>query len=188
MDFQKEALFLTYMSTNLKDRALELFSIFESFNSTSISLASILQMGNDRLPDFNVFLSSWIECLGEKTGRIATNLLKEALSMVKDDQTLLSFARRFSGEHPEIYLEILEKKDQGNNEDKLAIGLEAMTRIPKYLTIRSSIALMTAYYAGVLNKLETRDKCWLEAFRSDTTVVNYMRIMFMTDNPEKYKF
>lgn len=95
---------------------------------------------------------------------------------------------KFYGEHPEIYLEILEKKDQCNNEEKLAIGLEAMARIPKYLTIRSSIPLMTAYYAGVLNKLETKDKCWLEAFRSDTTVVNYMRIMFMTENPEKYKF
>ena len=188
VELQKEALYLTYMSTNIEDRAQELFSIFESFNSTSISLASILQMGNNQLPDFNLFLSSWIECLGEKTGKIATNLLKEALSMVNDDQTLLSCARKFYGEHPEIYLEILEKKDQCNNEEKLAIGLEAMARIPHYLTIRSSIALMTAYYAGVLNKLETRDKCWLEAFRSDTTVVNYMRIMLMTENPEKYKF
>ena len=65
VELQKEALYLTYMSTNIEDRAQELFSIFESFNSTSISLASILQMGNNQLPDFNLFLSSWIECLGE---------------------------------------------------------------------------------------------------------------------------
>ena len=55
VELQKEALYLTYMSTNIEDRAQELFSIFESFNSTSISLASILQMGNNQLPDFNLF-------------------------------------------------------------------------------------------------------------------------------------
>lgn len=184
--FLNEGLYLAYVANKLSDRPRILYEIIELNRNHEINLESILQMGDRQLPEIKEFLYLWIAYLGNKNGRTASNLLREALSMIDDDSVMLENARGLVENHPEIYFQILENKDRGKDDVKLHIGLEAIDRVPEYLNIRSSIALMTAYYAERLNKLDTRDKCWLEAFRSDTDVVNYMRIKLMSNDPEKY--
>lgn len=68
----------------------------------------------------------------------------------------------------------------------LSIGLEALDKIPVTYIIRSEIALLTAEYAVKMNESATAEFCWIEAFRSDTSVVNYLRIRFMARDWKQY--
>lgn len=58
----------------------------------------------------------------------------------------------------------------------LQIGREALAQIPSYYKVRSEIALLSAEYAAHLNRQDEVESCWLEAFRSDSTAVNYLRL------------
>ncbi|MDY3850084.1 MAG: hypothetical protein SOZ46_04625 [Bullifex sp.] len=181
-NYAKEALFLTYMGSSNTDRPAALYSVFRDFSYTDITLESILQMGHSELPEFDAFLPLWIDCLGRKPEEKASELLREAVSMISDRDKLLETARRFADVHPELYLQLLNMKAD-DDAAMLQIGQEALNRISPELKIRSEIALRSAYYADRLNMHDVRDQCWLEALKSDTSVINYLRIKFMTDNP-----
>jgi hypothetical protein len=61
----------------------------------------------------------------------------------------------------------------------LFIGKEALEQIDTKYLVRSRIALLMADIILNENGEVTRDveQCWLEAFRSDTRVVHYLRMM-----------
>lgn len=186
-NFVKEALYLMYMGSQLSCRADEMYYLFERFKYNNLRLENILQMGNHELPEFDEFLSLWIEHLGKKSGRCASELLKEAQQMLKDDFSLLENARKFVNEHPELYLQLLQMKcESGEDEKMLDIGGEAVDSISVKLKIRSKIALWTAFFADKICRFDERDKYWFEALRSDTSVINYMRIKFLPWNSKKY--
>jgi hypothetical protein len=79
------------------------------------------------------------------------------------------------------------KLGSGENEKMLQIGREALDKIPYTYTVRGEIALLTAEYACKLQDKAAMEACWLEAFRSNSTVVNYLRIRMQTENWAKYK-
>ena len=185
--FKKECLYLTYMGNQLSERAEELYCLFNSFNGCGVSLEDVLQMGSHELPEFDAFLPLWIKYLAKQPGRCASMLLKEAQSMLQDEFALLENARKYVDEHPELYLQILQMNTESDEDEKmLDIGLEAIKAIPQELVIRSDIALLTAYYADKACRFEVREQCWLEALKSNTTVINYMRIKFLPWNAEQY--
>ena len=96
-------------------------------------------------------------------------------------------ARKYVNEHPELYLQILKMKAASGMDDRmLEIGLEAIDAIPSKLLIRSTISLWTACYAHKLCRFDIREKCWLEAFRSDPSVINYLRISFLPWDSKQY--
>lgn len=182
-----ESLFLTYMGNELSVRAEELYHMMGNYSYYDIRLEDIMQIGNDDLPEFKEFLLSWIDYLGNQTGRGAKKLLKEAQAMIEDDDLLLDIARRFVAQHPELYKQLLRQGLESEEFDKmLSIGLEALDKIPVTYIIRSEIALLTAEYAVKMNESATAEFCWIEAFRSDTSVVNYLRIRFMARDWKQY--
>ena len=182
-----ECLYLTYMGNNLEARAEELYFIFERFRYCDLRLENLLQMGDHDLPEFDSFLPLWIDHLGRQQGECAKRLISEAQSMVEDDFALLENARKYVDRHPELYLQLLDMKSGDAEDEKmLAIGQEAMDAIPVELVIRSAVALKTAEYADRLCRFDVRERCWIEAFRSDTSVVNYMRIKFLPWNAAQY--
>lgn len=185
--FKREALYLTYVGNQISCRAEELYYLFENFHGLGVRMEDILQMGNHELPEFDTFLPLWIEYLGKQSGRCTSELLKEAQSMIQDDFAMLENARKYVSEHPELYLQMLQMKAESGMDDKmLGIGLEAIDSIPSKLLIRSTISLWTAYYADKLCKFDIREKCWLEAFRSNPSVINYLRIRFLPWNSTQY--
>lgn len=153
-----------------------------------VKLEDIMQMGNSDLPDFDEFLGMWIEYLGRQRGRFAERLLKEAQSMLKDDNILLENARKYVKEYPSLYKQILELKlNTAENGKMFQIGMEALESIPISYVVRSDIALLTAEYAMRMGKQKDAEKCWVEAFRSDTTVMNYWRIRLCSSNWKEYR-
>lgn len=186
--FVKECLYLTYMGNQLEDRADEIYCMMDNFRCNDVKLEDIMQSGNDELPQFDAFLPMWIGYLGAQKSKSAEKLLREAQSMIQDESCLLENARKYVTEHPFLYQQFLEIKLNSDESDSMfQIGIEAMEKIPSSYLIRSEIALLTAEYAVKLNDPEKMEKCWIEAFRSETTVVNYMRIRICSSNWKQWE-
>lgn len=147
-----------------------------------------MQKGNDDLPEFDEFLTRWIAYLGRQKGRQAEKLLKEAQSFVQDDALLIDNARKYVKEHPVLYKQLLEMNlKSGRNEEMYQIGIEALNKIPVSYLVRSDIALLAATFAQRMNETKKAERCWLEAFRSNSTVVNYLKLRFLSSNWNVYR-
>lgn len=184
----RECLYLTYLGNELPDRADEIFRMMGKFECYDLSLENILQSGNTELPQFDEFLTEWIAYLGGQRSRHAGRLLGEAQAMLQDESLQIANAGKYAVLHPSLYKQFLEAKlDSGENEKMLRIGMEALKQIPCSYVIRSEVALLTAEYACKLQDKESAEACWMEAFRSDSTVLNYLRIRLQTGDWTKYK-
>lgn len=166
-----------YCASALSERADELYITLMNSGRRDITLEMILQGGRE-LPDIDAFLPLWIEHLGRMTGSSAGKLLQEALELADDGEQLLANARKYCGEHPELYEQYLTANQGKTDADSLlAVGTEALEAIEKKYLVRSRIALLTSRTALEQDRPELAETCWLEAFRSDTRVVNYLRLL-----------
>ena len=102
--------------------------------------------------------------------------------MITDNEKSVHYAEKYGAVHPCIYDVILEKNPFADTKKAVQIGMRALEIIPVYYTIRSNIALMTAKYALTSNDTAKAEYCWLEAFRSNPTSTNLLRLMTMYGN------
>lgn len=166
-----------YCASALSERADELYITLMNSGRRDITLEMILQGGRE-LPEIDAFLPLWIEHLGRMTGSSAGKLLQEALELADDGEQLLANARKYCGEHPELYEQYLTANQGKTDADSLlAVGTEALEAIEKKYLVRSRVALLTSRTALEQDRPELAETCWLEAFRSDTSVVNYLRLL-----------
>ena len=166
-----------YCASALSERADELYNTLMNSGRRDITL-EMIQQGGRELPDIDAFLPLWIEHLGRMTGSSAGKLLQEALELADDGEQLLANARKYCGEHPELYEQYLTANQGKTDADSLlAVGTEALEAIEKKYLVRSRIALLTSRTALEQDRPELAETCWLEAFRSDTRVVNYLRLL-----------
>lgn len=182
-----DAAHAAYCACELPERADRLYRTIANSDSKDITLEMIMQRGRE-LPDMDAFLPLWIEYLGSLTTGSARKLLQEALELAGDGEQLLVSARKYCGEHPELYEQYLSGS-QGKAEaaSLLAVGMEALEAIDEKYLVRSRVALLTSRTALELNRPETAEACWLEAFRSDTRVVNYLRLWMECGDFEKVR-
>ena len=184
----QECLYVTYMGNKLQYRAENMFRLIQKFQEYEVRLEDVLQMGNRDLPQFEQFLPLWIEYLGKQNGMGVNNLLEEAQALTGDEQQKLDIARKFSGIHPELYVRILEENlNSDSNQRMLNIGLEALEKVKNNGNVRKQIALLAARYAYALDNAGISEYCWLEAFRSEPAVINYMRLRFLSRNWSDYE-
>ncbi len=171
-----DAAHAAYCVSELLERADHLYNTLSNSGRKDITLEMIMQSGRE-LPEMDAFLPLWIEYLGGMTTSYAQKLLQEALELTGDGDQLLASARKYCGDHPELYEQYLSG-GLGNTDaaSLLAVGTEALEAIDKKYLVRSRIALLTSQIALELDRPELAEDCWLEAFRSDTRVVNYLRL------------
>ena len=185
--FLRESLYLTYMGNELQYKADKLFRMMSNYRCFDVKLEDLMQMGEEELHDLQEFIPSWIDYLGRQEGPGAEKLLLEVWEMVDADDQHLEMARSFASQHPELYRRILEEGIGTTDPDKMyLIGMEALENIPVSYEIRGEVALLTAEYAEKINKHDSAESCWLEAFRSNTTVLNYLRLRCQTREWSKY--
>ncbi len=171
-----EAMNVAYCSHELPERPNILYNIVTSVGRTDITLEKVMQMGKE-LPEFEEFLKLWIEYLGSVPSAYAQQLLKEAIEMTNDSAQLLECAEKYHEQHPALYEQyLLNNIGKIGDRELFDAGQTALKTIhPKYI-VRSRIALLMSQMALRLdNGLE--GQCWLEAFRSDTRVVHYLRLV-----------
>ena len=166
-----------YCACALPERPDRMYKTIANSGRKDITLEMIMQSGTE-LPDVNAFLPLWIEYLGRMTTSLAQKLLQEALELTGDGEQLLASARKYCGEHPELYEQYLSGgRGKADAASLLAVGMEALEAINKKYLVRSRVALLTSRTALELDRPEIAETCWLEAFRSDTRVVNYLRLL-----------
>lgn len=174
-----DALYLTYCANTLEERSDAMYLLIQNAREKDISLEMIMQCGEE-LAEVDEFLPIWTAYLGNKNSYIAQRLLNEAIELSNNSENLLSNARIYYEQHPGLYEKYMkENRNKIRSEKMLLIGKEALEQIDKKYLVRSRIALLMADI--ILNEKSevTRDveQCWLEAFRSDTRVVHYLRMM-----------
>ena len=184
-DFMNKALFLTYMNNELSKRAEAMYSMMTAFDYMELELEDLMQVGNTDLPEINEFVFLWINYLAglKDESYVVKTLLLDAYSLLEDDEQKIQLAGKFAKKHPELYKRLLEGyTDYGVTQ--LKMGLQALSDIPissyssSSNSIRKDIALLTAQCALRNRDQNNAELCWLEAFKSEPTFVNYAILRF----------
>ena len=173
-----DTLYCAYRATTVKERPEVLYEVFANAGNREITLESIMQHGNEDLPDFQEFLEKWILYLGDKTGYDADRLFLEAVSLLDHVSTACKYAAKFVDTHPRLYLKILENENFADLKTMISIGIQAIQTIPKKYVVRSRAALKTAEYIIRLDEQkDLLEMCYFSAYESDTSVMNYIRAL-----------
>lgn len=190
-DYEKfvlEALLSAYWGNDLEERPEALYWMFENADSEKATLELVMQKSPKELEFFQEFLGLWIGRLGNASGKTAERLLREAVSLAEGPDILLEAARKYVDNHPKLYLQALERcKADSRTKEGLEIGQEAVARIATDRQVRNQAALFTAEFALELQDQEEAERCWLEAFRSVRSGVNYLRLVLESREYEKRK-
>lgn len=182
-----DALYAAYQGNVLENRPQALYDIICNSQYSDITMEEVLQQGDREPEQCSEFLRLWIEFLKKQNSRISTKLLEEAVDLAGDASYLLEEARESAKLHPEMYLHLLEKCQQKKEWKKgIGIGQEAVEKIPYIYKIRGKCAVMTSVFAQHLKMAELAEECWRKAFESDTTVVNYLRLITESKDSLKY--
>jgi len=186
--FALDVLYSNYQLQTAAQRASVLYSYFAYPYFKDIHIEDIFSIGREELRDTDMFLQSWIDFLMRQSGEVAARLLREGLLYYKGTEGLLEMARKSYKEHPSLYLAGLLEYEKTHDYEKIKeIGKEALDRIESDLKIRGEIALKAAQASHCVNDSEFMRKCWYEAFYSNSTVPNYLRLFADEEVTREYK-
>lgn len=180
-----DILYACYQIEKGKKRVEALYEIWSNARMNELRLEDLMQYAEDELESFDVFLKEWIAYLGTKNDRLAEKLFQEAVELTNDIDTKFEQAKKYADFHPGLYRNLL--KEPGiDTKTALKIGKDGMIRIDKKFRVRSEVALKTAEYASECGmEKEFIENCYIEAFRSDTNAVNYLRAFINSRDREK---
>lgn len=180
-------LYAVYQNTEPDKRAQELYNYLNSTFFSGTRLEAILSVGREELEGQEMFWKSWIRLLSDKPGDTAGRYLEEAVLFQCTEEEMIETAHKAASLHPGLYLAVIEKLAENDAACALDTGRTALKEVDVTYKIRGSIALATAEAALKMDERKLAEQCWLEAFRSDTTAVNYLRIAAECEEPELYR-
>ncbi|MCI8378287.1 MAG: hypothetical protein HFH72_07165 [Lachnospiraceae bacterium] len=172
-----DSVYMTYLLHPLPDRADAIYQVIVNTGQPDITLEAVMQDGEE-LQDFPEFLGLWIKYLGNISSPVAEKLLKEALDLTNSHETVLENARKYYTLHPALYEQyILGSMQEKDDRELFDIGKEALETVDRKFIVRSRIALLMSTLAFRQGMQDEAENSLLEAFRSDTSIVNYMRLV-----------
>ncbi len=170
--------YCAYYAVPFEKRPEALYGVIVNAKKDEITLETIMQHGDEGLSDFQDFLTLWIAYLGNKTGRDADRLIWEAVGLLDNVSAAAQYAGKYAAVHPALYLNLLENMKYTNVSNMVSMGTEAMRRIPKRYVMRSRVALkMAEYIVEADEDTSLLEKCYFAAYESDTSALNYLRIL-----------
>ncbi len=183
-----DVLYLDYQLQPANKRASSLYSYFSYPYFKEIHIEDIFSIGREELRDTELFFQSWIDFLMQQSGDIAARLLKEGILYYKGTEGLVEMARQGYKEQPSVYMAALLEYEKAHNYEKMKeIGKEALDQLECDLKIRGEIALKTAQASFCVNDSDLMKKCWYEAFFSNSTIPNYLRLFVDGEVTREYK-
>ena len=191
VDLKQMALMTLYADYQIREpqkRAEDIYSYFGYHCFRNISIKEMFTIGREELPDADKFWEDWITLLSGKSGDKEAELLLEALLYKKGEEGLADAAKAYGHTHPSLYLEALKAyKKLHKYQDMQKLGLGALAILQKRLTIRSEIALSTAEAAECNHDEMIKYLCWYEAFCSNPTEKNYLRLYSTEKCAQSYR-
>lgn len=171
-------LYSTYQVTEMKARPQKLYEYFTREMFREIKLDEIMAVGIEPLEQFDTFMELWITYLRGHQERWTSRLLKEAVLYRYGEDGLLDEAKKSANEHPKLFIEILEKYYDAQHWEKLyQEGKAALSLMERRMKIRGCAARLMAAGARALgNEEEVKNAC-IEAFYSELSAENYLRMI-----------
>lgn len=186
--FCKDSLYLVYKGNKMEYRPDELYQMMDNLNCWYLSLEDVMQNGQAELDGVDEFLDLWIEYLNSRQDRHVDKLLKEAQSMMNNEEKELENARKYADQYPSLYVQYLQNHYRTGEDQKFfEIGWKALSKVPVDSYERCRIALLTAEYALGIHKTDEAEQCWVEAFRSGKSPVNYLRVFIESRDYSRYE-
>ncbi len=171
-----DGIYAAYCANEPKLRARVVYEMIAASARDDITIGEVMRYG-EGLPEGDAFLAGWVACLGDISSHLADRLLKEAMELADDPEFMLETARKYYAKHPALYRQyLLAGAHDKENRELLAIGKEALAAIDSKYVIRSQIALHMGHIALAEGQPEEAERCWVEALRSDTNIVNLLRL------------
>lgn len=181
LNLKKIALFTlysTYQAVKMKERASKLYVLFSKKMFKDIKLEDMMTVGTEPLEDFDSFVELWIAYLREQNDNYTSGLLREAVVYRYGEEGLLEEAKRSANQHPLLYIEQLEKYYNSCRWEKLyREGKEALVLMKRNMEIRGCAARLTAAGARALGKTKEVKYACIEAFYSEYSSGNYLRMI-----------
>ena len=192
LDFKEwmhTVLLAAYLSHPMEQRPHALHKIMQLPDRfLRLSMKKWIETCGDSLEGLEEFLPLWLDYLGQQKENSTEDLLKDAVSLMPQPGIVIDAARKYAETHPIIFEEALKAMADGSSEEeRYSLGREAMERIPAKYRIRGRIALLAAESALLLGRREDAERCWLEAFRSDTEPRQYLRMAAQCQDFSKYR-
>lgn len=180
-------LYADYQVLPVNERAKDMYLYFSHSTFSKLNLQEMLHVGREELEDTEQFWKDWITLLKKKKGDMEARLLQEAVLHCEGIDGLYEMAKETASVHPSLYLTVMEQYEKAHLYNEIEkTGEDALDRIDVNLTIRSEIALKTAFASSCLNHQEKMMQfCW-ESFRSDSTVKNYLRLFGTEEMSKEY--
>lgn len=185
-------LYMTYRMLPLQKRPKALYEIMDNNAGCRITLEEVMQIGEE-LPEFDSFLELWIDYLGKMLSNVSQSLIEEAVSLMNDETSLLKYAEKYADTHPGLYEKYLKGQlpvaleSKEKSKELYQTGHKALNAIKRKYVVRSRIALIMLQLAERLEDIEISDYCMFEAFSSNSTVSNYLRLRVNCHDYCKYK-
>lgn len=180
-------LYTDYQVQKTEKRAEDMYAYFAYGFFREIHIEEIFSSGKEALEDEDKFWQDWIEILSDKNGDLEARLLEEAVLYYRGEDGLLEIAEKKYKSHPSLYLKALEECEKRHEYGKMEVtGEEALNRLDVNLVLRGEIALKTAAAAKMNNHTDKMKACWYEAFVSDSTCLNLLRLFQDKESAEKY--
>ncbi len=181
IDYKKwftEVLYIAYVVTSQQERPTIIYQLVERYGDSFGNYIANLAKAYSEIPQWEDFLQQWLDYLGRKSGRLTEKLIVEGIKLLPDKKVAFAIADKYAAVHPVYWNTLLEyKPHEFSNEEWYEFGRQTINKVDAKYVMRSSIALQTADYAMRIGRADLAEVCWIEAYRSHSTVVNYLRVL-----------
>ena len=152
-------------------------------NYQKMRLQDLLDAMGGAPEDFPQFLHGWVALLTQKTDALSVTLAKEAILMMPDLASQLECVRACIAVNPQLYLTVVRNEALSKGE-RYQAAMDGVQRIAEKQIVRSEVALEAAALAVELDlPRQDIEALWREAFRSDTSPLNYLRLRLYSEDP-----
>lgn len=180
-------LYADYQVREVDERAECIYRYFEISSFQQLHIEEMFCIGLENLTGTEQFWKDWIRLLKAKGGDVEGRLLQEAILRHEGVKGLVKAADENSNMHPSLYLTAMAEYEKSHDYTQIEkIGERALEKIDSSLIIRSKAALKAAYASSCLMHRENMMLfCW-EAFCSDSTDRNLLRLFGMEEMAKRY--
>ncbi len=169
------ALFLrsVYHNSPFQERPALLYAsmIEYGYLAREIKLTNIINALDSVLPDFDAFLTKWIEFLKSQRHKHVSELLREAVFLKGGVSAIAEFARLNADKFPRAYLDWIAALEMNDDTDSvMKVAKEALSRIPPNYTVRAEVAETIAKIGEKLSDNKLKLEGYRECFHSDPSI------------------
>jgi tetratricopeptide (TPR) repeat protein len=162
-----------YMNSTLQERPDLLYEAMNEYAylGRSVRLKDIINVYDDTLPDFDIFLTEWIKLLKDEDTSHVSELLREAVFLKGGIPAISEFARQYTDKYPNAYLDWIGALErEGDLDSVILVAREGLWEIPRDYTVRAEVAKAISKAGEILDDNKLRLEGYRECFYSDPTI------------------